>query len=424
MSKKRNTRQFFKITDTNEEERLVYGYASTEGLDNQDDIVTREAIEEALPEYLRFSNIREMHTLSAVGVVVEHRLDEAGLYIGVKVIDSNAWEKVKAGVYKGFSIGGTVLEEHTEIIEGKTVNVITKMRLVEISLVDRPANPEALIELYKADNNNNIVNGIMKTVSEALNKLIKGGDTMPKEYEYKVFNKGMFTDQLKSYQRRAGYYPLLRVLEESLDQLWYNDDNLVDPVQEAEKILSEFNDKILVMYREAYSDTQKGEASKDINKADDPKEDPETDPETEPKDTNKADNSEGEDPKEDPETDPEENDPEDNSTEKNDPLGDLKKAGRTLSGKNAEELIDIRNRINDVLESAGVTGDDDTQKGDKPIKTKAEDPTPKNEDPEEDKLSKALEEIDRLKSLVIKGSGQGETGSSKGESGSIFKGLL
>ena len=135
---------FATITKLDEEQQLVFGYASTEALDSQQEIVKREALEAALPSYLKFANIREMHGNSAVGVAKEASIDHKGLYLAAKVIDPLAWHKVKEGVYKGFSIGGKALKR-----DPKNRNIITELELSEISLVDRPANPEAVFDIYK-----------------------------------------------------------------------------------------------------------------------------------------------------------------------------------------------------------------------------------------------------------------------------------
>lgn len=131
------------ISKVDDEQRMVYGYASTDTKDSQGDIVKLDAIEKALPDYMRFANIREMHTMSAVGVAKSAEVDEKGLYIGAKVVDETAWIKVKEGVYKGFSIGGKALK--------KSAGVIEELRLTEISLVDRPANQECVIDMWKAE---------------------------------------------------------------------------------------------------------------------------------------------------------------------------------------------------------------------------------------------------------------------------------
>ena len=135
---------FAPIAKIDETQRLVFGYASTETLDSQGEIVKKEAIEAALPDYMRFANIREMHQPSAVGVAREAELDDKGLHLAAKIVDDEAWRKIVEGVYKGFSIGGRVTARHPD-----AKHVITGVDLLEISLVDRPANPEAVIELYK-----------------------------------------------------------------------------------------------------------------------------------------------------------------------------------------------------------------------------------------------------------------------------------
>jgi phage head maturation protease len=129
----------------NNEEKTVEGFASTEALDSQGEVVKYTAIENALPDYMKFGNVREMHQASAVGKTVMAAVDKVkkGLWIKAKIVDKDAWEKVKEGVYNGFSIGGNIVS--------KIGNAIEELRLVEISVVDRPANPEALFSVVKFD---------------------------------------------------------------------------------------------------------------------------------------------------------------------------------------------------------------------------------------------------------------------------------
>lgn len=132
---------FMPIEKIDEEKRMVWGYASTPTKDTQGEVVTLEAIKAALPDYMSWANIREMHTSSAVGVTKEAHVDGNGLYIGAKVVDEPAWQKCREGVYKGFSIGGKKLQKVGDTIEA--------LQLMEISLVDRPANPDCRIEVIK-----------------------------------------------------------------------------------------------------------------------------------------------------------------------------------------------------------------------------------------------------------------------------------
>lgn len=133
---------FLPLAKVDKEKRTVSGYASTECVDLDGEIVSRDAIKAALPGYMVWRNIREMHQPSAVGVAKEANIDEKGLFLTAKIVDDEAWRKVVEGVYKGFSIGGRKL--------AKVGNTITKVDLVEVSVVDRPANPDCAITVQKS----------------------------------------------------------------------------------------------------------------------------------------------------------------------------------------------------------------------------------------------------------------------------------
>ncbi|MFA6971372.1 MAG: XkdF-like putative serine protease domain-containing protein [Gallionella sp.] len=146
---------FVPINKVDEEQRMVYGIATTSALDKQNEIVDWGATKEALEDYSKWRNIREMHKPSAVGTapLIEMRDSTEEVYIGAKIIDNQAWEKCKEGVYKGFSIGGEVLDRKIEINKttNKVCNRVTKYLLNEISIVDRPANPLCRFQTVKRD---------------------------------------------------------------------------------------------------------------------------------------------------------------------------------------------------------------------------------------------------------------------------------
>lgn len=152
---------FAKIQATDNDEQIVYGVASAEIPDAQGgewegkryegDIISLDALKNALPDYLNWSNIREMHQPSAVGIAVKAEIKDDKLMLAAKVIDPDAWLKVKENVYKGFSIGGKVLEAKLVEIGGKLYRYITKLLWVETSLVDRPANPIARFLFWKLE---------------------------------------------------------------------------------------------------------------------------------------------------------------------------------------------------------------------------------------------------------------------------------
>jgi phage head maturation protease len=143
-------RQFGAITKVEDQEDgtiKVWGIASSETRDQQGETITAAAMKAALPDYGRFPALREMHEPSAAGRVVEAEVDDHGItQICAHVVDPLAITKVRAGVYAGFSIGGKVLKRDTA-----DRSVITALKLVEISLVDSPCNPDAVINMWKAD---------------------------------------------------------------------------------------------------------------------------------------------------------------------------------------------------------------------------------------------------------------------------------
>lgn len=155
---------------------IVEGYASSGSVDHAGEIVTPDAMKAALPEYMQFANIREMHKADAAGVALHAEVQDDGrTFLRAHVVDPVAVLKVRTSVYKGFSIGGNVTERDPVV---KTS--ITGLRLVEISLVDRPCNPDAVFECFKAegadgDNENDGSTGDGETVESG-----EGGDEKPK----------------------------------------------------------------------------------------------------------------------------------------------------------------------------------------------------------------------------------------------------
>src|ERR1700737_2030226 len=124
----------------------VHGIATSETVDDQDEIVRADAIRAALPDYMRFPALREMHQLSAAGTTLEAEVGDDGMTrIVAHVVDPVAVAKVKNKVYRGFSIGGRVTQR-----DAANPKAITGLVRSEISLVDRPANPAAVFDCWKA----------------------------------------------------------------------------------------------------------------------------------------------------------------------------------------------------------------------------------------------------------------------------------
>jgi hypothetical protein len=140
------------FTKVNREKRTVSGFATLDNVDQTGDVVTSEASMKAFERFR--GNLREMHQPIAVGKVVSFKpetyYDPASkeFYNGVYVTSyiskgaQDTWEKVLDGTLAGFSIGGKILESDNEVnkANGETVRFIKDYELVELSIVDSPAN--------------------------------------------------------------------------------------------------------------------------------------------------------------------------------------------------------------------------------------------------------------------------------------------
>lgn len=125
----------------------VWGYASSEAVDSDGEVIAAEAMKAAIPDYMKFGAVREMHGSNAAGTAIEINVEDDGrTFFGAHIVDPIAVTKVKTGVYKGFSIGGSVTAR-----DELNKSQITGLKLTEISLVDRPANPDAVFTCFKAD---------------------------------------------------------------------------------------------------------------------------------------------------------------------------------------------------------------------------------------------------------------------------------
>lgn len=127
----------------------VYGKATDDTLDIDQQICDPVWLDKAMPEWFTTGgNIREQHSQIAAGVAEEYERKQDGHYISALVVDPVSVKKVKARVLKGFSIG---IKSPRVVKDNKAVNGrIIDGQIVEVSLVDRPANPNAKLILAKS----------------------------------------------------------------------------------------------------------------------------------------------------------------------------------------------------------------------------------------------------------------------------------
>jgi hypothetical protein len=127
----------------------VYGKATDDSIDIDQQICDGDWLKRAMPAWFKSGgNIREQHSQIAAGVAKEYEAKADGHYIGVLVVDPVSVKKVDAGVLKGFSVG---IKNPRVVRDSKAANGrIIDGQIVEISLVDRPANPNCQLVLAKS----------------------------------------------------------------------------------------------------------------------------------------------------------------------------------------------------------------------------------------------------------------------------------
>jgi len=140
------------FTKVNREKRTVSGFATLDNLDQTGDVVTAEASLKAFENFR--GNIREMHGSNAVGKMVSFKPETYydpksgefynGVYVDAYISKGaqDTWEKILDGTLAGFSIGGKIIDSENEVNKstGKPVRFIKDYALMELSVVDSPAN--------------------------------------------------------------------------------------------------------------------------------------------------------------------------------------------------------------------------------------------------------------------------------------------
>jgi len=159
-----NVRLSMPFSKVDKERRIVSGFATLDNVDRQNDIVTTDASVKAFANFR--GNIREMHQPVAVGKMVSFREDKyfdpeakkfySGIYVSAYVSKGaqDTWEKVLDGTLSGFSIGGRMnkYEDAYDEKMNSPIRVIKEYDLMELSLVDTPANQFAnILSVQKVD---------------------------------------------------------------------------------------------------------------------------------------------------------------------------------------------------------------------------------------------------------------------------------
>ena len=168
----------------------IGGYASIEIVDKQNDLITLDALDEAVKKYMndpKYRNVMTNHSNVQVGEVVkEYRdtsgklwktdVDDVGFFVVIKLRDDiekakEVGREIRKGTMRSFSIGGQALEKRKRNnSELGDYNEISKLELHEVTICEKGINPEAKFNILKQDVDT--MTNIETAISE-LNTLLK-----------------------------------------------------------------------------------------------------------------------------------------------------------------------------------------------------------------------------------------------------------
>lgn len=138
-----------KADTTADGDLMVIGKAAGPELDLDGQRMDPGWLSKAMPKWMELGNVRAQHSPVAAGIGME-LTEGAGSSWTLKalVVDADSKNKVLKKVYKGFSMGikGARVVKHASAPNG----LIVGGEIVEVSLVDRPANPTAMMTVCKS----------------------------------------------------------------------------------------------------------------------------------------------------------------------------------------------------------------------------------------------------------------------------------
>lgn len=149
-----------------EGERIIAGYASVDLVDKQGDMIPLDVLRKAWDKFTaspEFMTSQLLHSNVPIGkFILSHPkvdkkagVDKQGLFVICKVRDDikkgdEAWDMIKSGQLKAFSIGGEAIKR-SMVCDGRCYKRIDELELHEISIVSNPANEACLFTIIKSE---------------------------------------------------------------------------------------------------------------------------------------------------------------------------------------------------------------------------------------------------------------------------------
>ena len=134
---------------------IITGYGAVFGnQDSSDDIIEPGAFAKTLVERAgRIAFCYQHDIWNPIGKIQQIKEDSKGLWIEVMLsaAEGDIQTKVKEEILKEMSIGYRTMASREEVRNGIRVDILTEIKLFEISLVTIAANPLALVDSMKSE---------------------------------------------------------------------------------------------------------------------------------------------------------------------------------------------------------------------------------------------------------------------------------
>jgi HK97 family phage prohead protease/HK97 family phage major capsid protein len=148
------TKQVNSDESGNIESISIEGYANTNAVDRQGDIIPTVVWEAGLENYLKNPIMLAYHDHGQpIGRMTDHKIDTRGLWIKASISSAaeDVFNLVKAGVLTAFSVGFRIKDAMYDSV--LDLFIIKELELLEISVVSVPANQDSLFSLAKSFDN-------------------------------------------------------------------------------------------------------------------------------------------------------------------------------------------------------------------------------------------------------------------------------
>ena len=225
---------------------VIGGYASIEVVDKQNDLITLEALDDAVHKFMgenSYRNVMSNHSNVQVGEVIEnyrdkngmiHKtgVDDVGFYVVIKLReDIEKAKEISRGIRKGtlrsFSIGGQAISKKSRTSDDMgTYNEIDKLELHEVTICEKGINPEAKFDILKQD-----VGGEKKMSDKLEKALTELNDLIGQVNEIRKEGEELAEDEILDLPEEDA--------SEELQSMEYKGNDAEDDVDDEKKALDE-----------------------------------------------------------------------------------------------------------------------------------------------------------------------------------------